>query len=112
MPWSRLAESGAIPQVQFLEKVVVPVVCNDICPVQACSNRRDAAGAVPRQSCGHARRCAATGAGIDVQKTAELPQLQLIYMVGHTLSWRRVYPHGYSVQETFEFPLLQYAWRW
>ena len=89
-----------------------PLCATTYALVQTRSNRGDAAGAVPRQGCGHARRCVATGAGVDVQKTAELPQLQLIYMVGHTLSWRRVYPHGYSVQETFEFPLLQYAWRW
>ena len=61
----------AIPQVPLLDSVVVPVVCNDICPGQTRSNRGDAAGAVPRQGCGHACRCAATGAGIDVQKTAE-----------------------------------------
>ena len=46
MPWSSIAESSG-----------------------------DSAVAVLRQGFGHARRGATTGAGLDVQTTAELPQL-------------------------------------
>ena len=44
-----------------------PLCATTYALVQTRSNRGDAAGAVPRQGCGHARRCATTGAGIDVQ---------------------------------------------
>ena len=44
-------ESGAVetPHVQFLDEVVVPVVCSDICPGPATQYSGGAAVAVPRQ---------------------------------------------------------------
>ena len=41
--------SVAIPQVQLLDEVVVPVVCSDICPGPATQYSGSAAVAVPRQ---------------------------------------------------------------
>ena len=37
-----------------------------------------AVGAALGQGCGHARRCATTVAGLDVQQTADFPQFQFI----------------------------------
>ena len=47
----------AIPQVQLLDEVVVPVVCSDICPGPATQYSGSAAVAVPRL----VRRCPSRG---------------------------------------------------
>ena len=48
--------SSYLPQVQLLDEVVVPVVCNDICPGPAAHHSGGAAGAAHHQGHLHPRR--------------------------------------------------------
>ena len=60
--------SSYLPQVQLLDEVVVPVVCNDICPGPAAPHSGGAAVAVPLQGRHHLRWCAEIGShGLTVQ---------------------------------------------
>ena len=74
------AHLHGVPQVQLLDKVVVPVVCmHDKCPDPDAQYSGGAAVAVPLQGRQHPRRCAETGShGLTVQQTTEILLLQYI----------------------------------
>ena len=68
-----------VPQVQLLDKVVVPVRVHDKCPDPDAQYSGGAAVAVPLQGRHHPRRCAETGShGLTVQQTTEILLLQYI----------------------------------